>query len=246
MPRWPRLAGVAGSGVRMRAGTERLAPDAPDPWWRDAVPGLRAHARGPALRGARRRHVGPPAVAGRPPARARRQRSSAITSLSLDELDADAVVNCAGLGARELAADASLIAVRGQVVRVSGARACASGCSTSPTPSGSSTSSRASTTSCSAAPREEGAEDRTPDPATTAAIRARCAALVPALRDAPVVERRRRAAARAPDGAPGGRGPRRALLRPRRRRRDPRLGLRRGGSRTSRRRRRALRCAAVK
>ena len=34
------LAGVTGSGVRMRAGTELLAPDAPDPWWRDAVPGL--------------------------------------------------------------------------------------------------------------------------------------------------------------------------------------------------------------
>ena len=38
--RWPRLADVPGSGVRMRAGTELLAPDAPDPWWRDAVPGL--------------------------------------------------------------------------------------------------------------------------------------------------------------------------------------------------------------
>jgi len=34
---------------------------------------------------------------------------------------------------------------------------------------------------------QEGFEDRTADPATTAAIRARCAALVPALRDAPVV-----------------------------------------------------------
>ena len=34
---------------------------------------------------------------------------------------------------------------------------------------------------------QEGEEDRTPDPATTAVIRARCAALVPALRDAPVV-----------------------------------------------------------
>jgi D-amino-acid oxidase len=34
---------------------------------------------------------------------------------------------------------------------------------------------------------EEGAEDRTPDPSETDAIRARCAALVPALRDAPVV-----------------------------------------------------------
>ncbi len=35
-----RLAGLAGSGVRMRAGTELLPADAPDPWWRDAVPGL--------------------------------------------------------------------------------------------------------------------------------------------------------------------------------------------------------------
>ena len=34
---------------------------------------------------------------------------------------------------------------------------------------------------------EEGAEGLEPDPATSAAIRARCAALVPALRDAPVV-----------------------------------------------------------
>jgi D-amino-acid oxidase len=41
-----RLAGVAGSGVRMRAGTELLGAGAPDPWWRDAVPGLRRTAEG--------------------------------------------------------------------------------------------------------------------------------------------------------------------------------------------------------
>jgi D-amino-acid oxidase len=35
---------------------------------------------------------------------------------------------------------------------------------------------------------DEGAEDVRPDPATTEAIRARCAALIPALRDAPVVD----------------------------------------------------------
>ena len=35
---------------------------------------------------------------------------------------------------------------------------------------------------------QEGDEDRRPDPATTEAIRARCAALIPALRDAPVVD----------------------------------------------------------
>src|SRR4051812_22723112 len=32
------LAGEPGSGVRMRWGRERVAPGAPDPWWRDAVP----------------------------------------------------------------------------------------------------------------------------------------------------------------------------------------------------------------
>jgi D-amino-acid oxidase len=112
-----RLASVAASGVRMRAGLEMLSPDAPDPWWRDAVPDLRRTtvglrftaptidmsihlpwlaARVQALGGAiERRHVG-----------------------SLEELEADAVVNCAGLGARELAGDSTLSAVRGQVVRV--------------------------------------------------------------------------------------------------------------------------------
>src|SRR3954462_6230833 len=32
------LAGEPGGGVRMRWGRERVAPGAPDPWWRDAVP----------------------------------------------------------------------------------------------------------------------------------------------------------------------------------------------------------------
>src|SRR4029453_6636350 len=109
-------AGVAGSGVRMLAGVERLAPDAPDPWWRDAVPGLERTPEGLRLTapvvdmsihlpwlvdrlGALGGGIGRRAVG------------------SLDELDADAVVNCAGLGARELAGDASVTAVRGQGVR---------------------------------------------------------------------------------------------------------------------------------
>jgi len=105
---------------------------------------------------------------------------------SLDELDADAVVNCAGLGARELAGDDSLVAVRGQILRVAAPEV------------------REWLLDQSdpqrlvyVVPRvhdvvlggtaEEGAEDRTPDPATTDAIRARCAAVIPALRHAPVV-----------------------------------------------------------
>lgn len=48
------------------------------------------------------------------------ERRYGVTLQSLTELAAefDAVVNCAGLGARALAADAALVPVRGQVVRV--------------------------------------------------------------------------------------------------------------------------------
>jgi D-amino-acid oxidase len=180
------LAEVAGSGVRMLAGTERLAPDAPDPWWREAVPGLERTGEG-------LRFVAPvvdmsihlPWLVGR--LRALDASVERRHVASFDELDADAVVNCAGVGARELAADASLVAVRGQVVRVAAPEV------------------REWLLDQSdprrlvyVVPRkndvvlggtaDEGAEDRAPDPATTDAIRARCAALVPALRDAPVVD----------------------------------------------------------
>ena len=179
------LAGVAGSGVRMLAGTELLAPDAPDPWWREAVPGLERTGEG-------LRFVAPavdmsahlPWLADRLRALGGAIERRAVASL--DELEADAVVNCAGLGARELAGDASLSAVRGQVVRVAapGVREWLLDQSDPER-------------LVYVVPRmndvvlggtaQEGAEDLAPDPATTEAIRARCAALVPALRDAPVV-----------------------------------------------------------
>jgi D-amino-acid oxidase len=180
-----RLAGVAGSGVRMRAGTELLASDAPDPWWRDAVPGLRRTAEGLRFEAPvvdMSLHL--PWLAGR--LRALGGAFERHHVASLDELEADAVVNCAGLGARELAADASLTAVRGQIVRVR-APGVQEWLLDQSDPE----------RLVYVVPREndvvlggtaqEGAEDRTADPATTAAIRARCAALVPALRDAPVL-----------------------------------------------------------
>ena len=52
-----RLAGVAGSGVRMRAGTELLARRRARPVVARRGARAAAHGRGPALRGARRRHV---------------------------------------------------------------------------------------------------------------------------------------------------------------------------------------------
>src|SRR5205823_2385476 len=111
------LAGVAGSGVRMLVGTELLARDAPDPWWREAVPSLERTREGV-------RFVAPavdmslhlPWLVAR--LRALGGSVERRHLASLDELEADVVVNCAGLGARELAGDGSLTAVRGQVVRV--------------------------------------------------------------------------------------------------------------------------------
>jgi D-amino-acid oxidase len=179
------LAGVAGSGVRMRAGTELLAPEAPDPWWRDAVPGLQRTREG-------LRFVAPavdmsihlPWLVSRLRALGGDVERRAVASF--DELDADVVVNCAGLGARELADDGSLTAVRGQVVRV-----------TAPGVDEWLLDQSDPQRLVYVVPRErdvvlggtaqEGAEDLEPDPATSAAIRERCAALVPALRDAPVV-----------------------------------------------------------
>jgi len=180
------LAEVPGSGVRMLAGTERMAPDAPDPWWREAVPSLERTREG-------LRFVAPavdmslhlPWLAGR--LRALGGTVERREVASLDEVEADAVVNCAGLGARGLAGDDSLVAVRGQVLRVAAPEV------------------REWLLDQSdprrlvyVVPRvndvvlggtaDEGDEDLRPDPATTEDILARCAALLPALRDAPVVD----------------------------------------------------------
>jgi D-amino-acid oxidase len=180
------LADVPDSGVRMLTGTERLAPDAPDPWWRNAVPSLERTSEG-------LRFVAPVVdMSVHLPWLLERLRALGGTFerrevASLDGLEADAVVNCAGLGARELAGDDSLVAVRGQVLRVAapGVREWLLDQSDPQR-------------LVYVVPRvndvvlggtaDEGAEDRTPDPAATEAIRARCAALIPALRDAPLVD----------------------------------------------------------
>jgi len=176
---------VPGAGVRMRMGTELLAPDAPDPWWREAVPDLRRTDAGLRLAAPTvDMSIHLPWLQTRLEALGGTLERRALASL--DELDADAVVNCAGLGARELAGDAGVSAVRGQVVRVA-----------APDVDEWLLDQSDPARLVYVVPRErdvvlggtadEGAEDRTPDARTTAAIRARCAALVPALRDAPVV-----------------------------------------------------------
>jgi D-amino-acid oxidase len=178
-----RLSGRA--GVRMLAGTEVLDPGAPDPWWRDAVPDLRRTRDG-------LRFTAPvidmsvhlPWLVERLRALGGSVERRAVGSL--DALDADAVVDCAGLGARELAGDRTLTAVRGQIVRVA-----------APEVTEWLVDQRDPGRLIYVVPRErdvvlggtaqEGDENREPDPATTEAIRARCAELVPAVGGAPIV-----------------------------------------------------------
>jgi len=181
------LAGRPGSGVRMRWGTELVAPGAEDPWWRPAVPSFARTAGG-------YRFAAPVAdMSVHLPWLAARLEalggSLAIATLgSLDEALARApvVVNCAGLGARELARDETLLAVRGQILLVeqTGVEEWLLDQSDPER-------------LLYVVPRErdvvlggtaqEGDEDVAVDPATAAAIRARCEAAVPALRGARVL-----------------------------------------------------------
>ncbi len=180
------LADVAGSGVRMLAGTERLAPDAPDPWWRAAVPSLERTREG-------LRFIAPavdmslhlPWLVERLGALGGTVERREVALL--DEVDADAVVNCAGLGARELAGDDALVAVRGQVLRVAAPEVREWLLDQSDPQRLVYVVPRVNDVVLGGT-AQEGDEDLRPDPTTTEAIRARCAALVPALRDAPVVD----------------------------------------------------------
>jgi D-amino-acid oxidase len=125
------LAGLAGdpaTGVDMRTGRQLFRTRTPDPWWIDAVPQLDRVPRHDLPAGY------PDGIALTVPVvdmplhlrwLAERLRTAGVDLVrdryaTIDEARSgvDVVVNCTGLGARELADDASLFAVRGQVVLV--------------------------------------------------------------------------------------------------------------------------------
>ena len=118
------LAGEPDTGVRMLTGTEVLRrADRRIPWWRAAVPALDRETALPPGYGdgwtfvdAGGRDAGLPALADRPGRGARRhdhpdEPPGAAAGRTL-------VVNCAGLGARLLAGDRTVVPVRGQVLAV--------------------------------------------------------------------------------------------------------------------------------
>lgn len=117
------LAGVDGTGVTVRSGIELFAARQDEPWWRSAVPAL-DHVPPPAGYGDAWTFDAP--VVEMPVyltwlASRVEELGGTITRLNLSSLPVgpDVVVNCAGIGARLLAADSSVGPVRGQVVHLS-------------------------------------------------------------------------------------------------------------------------------
>jgi D-amino-acid oxidase len=116
-----RLAEDESYGVDLREGTELLRTDAPPPWWAEAVPRLTATGTVPPGYAAARSFVAPvvdmPVYLRRLQARVE-ELGGTVTRMALSALpdQADVVVNAAGLGARLLGEDGSVLPVRGQVV----------------------------------------------------------------------------------------------------------------------------------
>jgi len=185
-----------GSGVRLRPGVELFNHAEPDPWWAAAVPDLRrlpAEECGAGL--ADGWTFTAPVVdmpvylswlCGRLAGRGVALVNRHVTDLD-DELDqSDVVINCTGLGSRELLDDQLLTPVRGQVMVMTNPgltswwlHDAGPGELTYVVPR------LASVVVGGTA--EEGGDELSPDQSTAIAIRARAVRLVPALAGATVI-----------------------------------------------------------
>ena len=123
-----RLSNLPESGVLMREGVEIWHEPAPDPWWAEAVPHVR-RLRGDELPpGYQDGHAFVAPIVEMPiylsyvmdrfEAAGGSVQIRTLSSLEEVAGDAPVVVNCVGLGARDLVGDASMQPIRGQIVRV--------------------------------------------------------------------------------------------------------------------------------
>ncbi|MGZ4188329.1 MAG: FAD-dependent oxidoreductase [Actinomycetota bacterium] len=197
LERFRALARDARSGVVLRQGIELFRRPMDDAWWRDILPGFR-HARPDELpAGFVEGFVssGIPVIEMPIYLTWLTERFTSLGGrivvralLSFDEAfsDHDIVVNCAGLGARELAGDSSMVAIRGQVVRVA-QFGLERYILDEQAPDGIAYVYPRSRDVVCGGTREAGNESREPDPETARAILARCAALEPRVATAPIV-----------------------------------------------------------
>lgn len=194
-----QLAGRSDTGVRMREAREYFRRETPDPWWSGAVPDLRRCPSSELPDGYRDGVVFTTPVVEMPVYLAHllerllsaggQVEQRTLTALDEAATGASAIVNCTGLGARELVGDSSLMPVRGQVVRVE-----------HPgfehilldeaDPAGVTYVVPRSRDCILGGTAEVGVTDLTPDPATARDIVRRCVALEPRLAGARVLEHR--------------------------------------------------------
>ena len=191
------LAQVPGSGVAMRAGRELFREATPDPWWREAVPSVEriaAHQLPPGFADGLRLtapvidmslHL--PWLVERLAEHGVVVRSAQLSDLESAAPEADVVVNCAGLGARELVDDVTLTSVRGQVVVVEQVGITQWLLAQSDPIALTYVVPRERTVVLGGT-AEVGRDDIAIEPATAAAVLARCVALVPELAEARVLE----------------------------------------------------------
>ncbi|MFW6091069.1 MAG: FAD-dependent oxidoreductase [Actinomycetota bacterium] len=185
-----RLAAVPGSGVRMASARELFTHETPDPWWTTAVTGLRR------CTGAELPDGYPDGIvftapiaempvylaylAGRFTAAGGTLERRAVASLQDAAGGAPVVVNCTGLGARDVAGDDGMTPVRGQVVVVRNP-GLGEAVFNEDGPDGVTYIVPRSADVVLGGTSEEGSADLEPDPATAAAILRRCTALEPRL-----------------------------------------------------------------
>ena len=194
-----RLAAEPDTGVLSRSGIEIFPQPVGDPWWRDSVTMFRRARPDELPQGYADGYVLEVPIIEMPiylGYLTRRFQAfggdievRALASVGEALAACDVVVNCAGLGARELVGDTSLFAIRGQVVRVAqigierftlddyG-------------PRGLTYIIPRSNNIILGGTDQEGDERLEPDPATAEAIVDRCAALEPRLRSAEILEHR--------------------------------------------------------
>jgi D-amino-acid oxidase len=191
------LANVPESGVLMREGVELWHRPVPDPWWASAVPRpVRRCAESELPPGYRDGHAFVAPVAEMPVylgylldrfiGAGGRLEHRVLSSLG-EAGDGRVVVNCAGLGARELVGDASMEPIRGQIVRVRNP-GLERFVLDEENPEGVTYIIPRPEDCILGGTAEEGEWDTAPDPEIAAGILRRCAALEPRLAGAEVLE----------------------------------------------------------
>jgi D-amino-acid oxidase len=198
-PFFDELAAGATGGVTIRECVHLWRHPVGEPWWADAVPDLHRCPDDRLLPGFRDSYVFRQPVADMPiylnylterflgAGGAITQRR--LSSLAEAEPHAAVVVNCTGLGARELVGDEDLVPVRGQWVRVANPgidRVMAD----FDNPDGEAYVIPRTDSCILGGTADEGAWDTEPDMDTARNLIARCATLDARLADAPILEHR--------------------------------------------------------